>query len=81
MFALYGIWEALVWCEILLQGARWICCLIRKHAFLDFEILCREKGIQIVNKTVVDGEHKEHWTIRLWPSMLGEIAVYHIKRK
>ncbi|MAD44547.1 MAG: methionine biosynthesis protein MetW [Oceanospirillaceae bacterium] len=49
--------------------------------FLDFEILCREKGIQIVNKTVVDGEHKEHWTIRLWPSMLGEIAVYHIKRK
>ena len=49
--------------------------------FLDFEILCREKGIQIVNKTVVDGEHKEHWTVRLWPSMLGEIAVYHIKRK
>jgi len=49
--------------------------------FRDFEILCRKKGIRILNKTVVDDEHKEHWTIRLWPSMLGEIAVYHITRK
>tara|TARA_Y100001001_G_scaffold145881_1_gene152918 strand:+ start:4912 stop:5514 length:603 start_codon:yes stop_codon:yes gene_type:complete len=49
--------------------------------FLDFEILCREKGIRILNKTVVDGQHKEHWTVRLWPSMLGETAIYHITRK
>ncbi len=54
---------------------------IHMCTFRDFEILCREKGIRIVNKTVVDDEHKEHWTIRLWPSMLGEIAVYHITRK
>ena len=49
--------------------------------FKDFEILCREKGIKILNKTVVDDQHKQHWTIRLWPAMLGEIAVYHITRR
>ena len=54
---------------------------IHMCTFRDFEVLCREKGIRIVNRTVVDDQHKEHWTIRLWPAMLGEIAVYHITRK
>ncbi len=49
--------------------------------FRDFEVLCHEKGIRILNRTVVDGEHKEHLSINLWPSMLGETAIYHIKRK
>lgn len=49
--------------------------------FRDFEVLCHEKGIRILNKIVVDGEHKEHLSINLWPSMLGETAIYHIKRK
>jgi len=49
--------------------------------FRDFEVLCHEKGIRILNKTVVDGEHKEHLSINLWPSMLGETAIYRIKRK
>ena len=48
--------------------------------FKDFEYLCRQKGIQILNRTVVDGQHQEHWRIGLWPAMLGEIAVYHISR-
>ncbi len=54
---------------------------IHMCTFKDFEILCREKGIKILNKTVVDDQHKQHWTIRLWPAMLGEIAVYHITRR
>jgi len=54
---------------------------IHMCTFRDFEILCREKGIKILNKTVVDDQHKQHWTIRLWPAMLGEIAVYHITRR
>lgn len=54
---------------------------IHMCTFRDFEVLCREKGIRILNKTVFDGQHQEHWTIRLWPAMLGEIAVYHITRK
>lgn len=49
--------------------------------FRDFEVLCHEKDIRILNKTVVDGEHKEHISINLWPAMLGETAIYHIKRK
>ena len=53
---------------------------IHMCTFRDFEILCHEKGIRILNKTVVDDQHREHWTIRLWPSMLGEIAIYHIAR-
>jgi len=54
---------------------------IHMCTFRDFEILCREKGIRILNKTVMDDQHKEHWSIRLWPGMLGEIAVYHITRR
>jgi len=54
---------------------------IHMCTFRDFEILCREKGIRILNKTVVDDQHHEHWSIRLWPAMLGEIAVYHITRR
>ena len=54
---------------------------IHMCTFRDFEILCLEKGIRILNKTVVDDQHREHWSIRLWPAMLGEIAVYHITRR
>ena len=54
---------------------------IHMCTFRDFEVLCREKNIRILNRTVVDGRHREHWTIRLWPAMLGEIAIYHITRK
>lgn len=54
---------------------------IHMCTFRDFEVLCREKNIKILNKTVVDDQHKQHWTIRLWPSMLGEIAVYHITKR
>lgn len=49
--------------------------------FRDFEVLCHEKGIRILNKTVVDGDYKEHLSMKLWPSFLGEIAIYRIKRK
>lgn len=48
--------------------------------FKDFEQLCKSKGIRILNRTVVDDQHNEHWSIRLWPSLLGETAVYHISR-
>lgn len=54
---------------------------IHMCTFSDFEILCREKGIRIINKTVMDDELKEKASINLWPSMLGEIALYHITRK
>jgi len=54
---------------------------IHMCTFRDFEILCHEKGIRILNRTVMDDQHQQHWSIGLWPGMLGEIAVYHITRR
>lgn len=48
--------------------------------FKDFEQLCVERNIHILERTVVDNEHKHHWSIRLWPNMLGEVAIYRITR-
>jgi methionine biosynthesis protein MetW len=54
---------------------------IHMCTFRDFEILCHEKGIKILNRTVMNDKHQQHWSIGLWPGLLGEFAVYHIKRK
>lgn len=54
---------------------------IHMCTFRDFEVLCREKGIRILNRTVMDDQYRVPLRIRLWPSMLGEIAVYHITRR
>ncbi|SFM02044.1 methionine biosynthesis protein MetW [Marinobacter zhejiangensis] len=49
--------------------------------FKDFEALCHRKNFQIKNRTVVDGQHRDRWLSRLWPNMLGQIAIYRITRK
>lgn len=49
--------------------------------FRDFEVLCHEMNIRILRKTVVDSQLKEHWLTSLWPSFLGETAIYRITRK
>ncbi len=48
--------------------------------FKDFESLCVQKNIHILNRTVVDNEHQHRWWTNLWPNMLGEIAIYRITR-
>lgn len=48
--------------------------------FKDFEALCHEKHFRILNRTVVDGDHQDRWLSRLWPNMLGQIAIYRIAR-
>lgn len=48
--------------------------------FGDFEQLCGEKGLRILDRTVVDSQHQESLAARLWPNMLGEIAIYRISR-
>lgn len=48
--------------------------------FKDFEQLCVQRNIHILDRTVVDNQHKHHWSIRLWPNMLGEVAIYRITR-
>jgi len=42
----------------------------------DFDTLCREKNIRVLKRTVVDSEHQGSIAGRLWPNLLGEIAIY-----
>jgi len=53
---------------------------IHMCTFHDFEKLCREKGLTILERTVVDNDHQESLAIRLWPNLLGEIAIYRVTR-
>ncbi len=48
--------------------------------FKDFETLCYQKNIHIMQRTVVDREHRHRWFNTLWPNLLGEIAIYRISR-
>lgn len=48
--------------------------------FKDFEILCKEQGVRILKRTVVDNDHEENWKTKLLPNVLGEIALYHIEK-
>ncbi len=47
----------------------------------DFEVLCENHGIQILQRTVVDHSHKQgSWLMSLFPNLLGEIAIYRFCR-
>jgi methionine biosynthesis protein MetW len=46
----------------------------------DFDALCEEKNIRILERTVVDLKHEGSVSMRLLPNLLGEIAIYHIAR-
>ena len=43
----------------------------------DFEVLCKKHSIRILQRTVVDYRHKQgSWLMKMFPNLLGEIAVY-----
>lgn len=46
----------------------------------DFDVLCKERNIKVITRTVVDHLHKGSWMIKAWPNFLGETAIYHISR-
>ena len=47
----------------------------------DFEALCREKSINIMERTVVDHTHSRSTLLmRLFPNLFGEIAIYRFCR-
>jgi methionine biosynthesis protein MetW len=46
----------------------------------DFEALCRERNIRILDRAVVDPDNNQGWIARLWPNLFGVTAVYHISR-
>lgn len=49
--------------------------------FRDFEALCRQKDIRILQREVVDYAHRSGHGMRLLPNLLGEIALYRFRRK
>jgi len=46
----------------------------------DFEQLCRDKGIQLLQCVVLDHAHRLSPGLQLFPNLLGEIALYHLGR-
>ncbi len=46
----------------------------------DFENLCEELNIKIIQRTAVDYAHRHSLTIKLLPNLLGEIALYRFCR-
>lgn len=48
--------------------------------FKDFEVLCQEKGIKILNRTVVDSQFSQSRFAMMWPNLFAEFAVYRISR-
>ncbi len=50
-------------------------CTIR-----DFEKLCEHMKFSVIKRTVVNATHNQTIATRWFPNLLGEIALYHIKR-
>lgn len=48
--------------------------------FRDFESLCRQKNIHILDRAVVDHEYKDSLTMKWLPNWFGEVAIYHVSR-
>jgi methionine biosynthesis protein MetW len=48
--------------------------------FKDFEVLCQQKNIKILNREVVDAEFEQGSFARMWPNMFAEFAVYRIAK-
>ncbi len=44
----------------------------------DFEELCRRKNIEILQRAVVDYAHRSNSSLRLFPNLLGELALYRL---
>ncbi|MDM7856723.1 methionine biosynthesis protein MetW [Thiopseudomonas acetoxidans] len=48
--------------------------------FKDFEALCHEMQMQVLDRLAVDRLHRNNLGSRLWPNMLGEIGIYRVAR-
>lgn len=46
----------------------------------DFAKLCRDENIEVLESQVVDHAHRQRLGFRLFPNMLGEIALYRFRR-
>jgi methionine biosynthesis protein MetW len=46
----------------------------------DFEALCRHLDIEVLQRTVVDTQHRGSFGITLLPNLLGEVALYRFRK-
>ena len=48
--------------------------------FKDFEALCHQRQLRVLDRLAVDRQHRHSTASRLWPNLLGEIGIYRISR-
>lgn len=48
--------------------------------FNDFETLCGELGLRIIQRRVVNHQHGENPWVSRWPNLLGTVAFYRLGR-
>jgi len=48
--------------------------------FHDFDALCRDKGIRVLDRLAVDGGQQGSVLAKLFPNLFGEIAIYRLTR-
>ncbi|MNS78655.1 hypothetical protein D3C72_1122780 [compost metagenome] len=46
--------------------------------FKDFEQLCREQQVKVLDRLAVDHAHRHNLPSRVWPNLLGEIGIYRV---
>ena len=46
--------------------------------FLDFEELCHQMQVRVLDRLAVDRLHRHTLASRLWPNLLGEIGIYRV---
>ena len=49
--------------------------------FRDFDALCLEKNIRVLDRLAVNGDQQGSYLMQSMPNMLGEIAIFRITRK
>jgi methionine biosynthesis protein MetW len=49
--------------------------------FEDFEILCEDLHIEVLRRQSVNQVHQAGWLSSRWPNLLGEVGIYHLRRK
>ena len=47
----------------------------------DFEALCAARSIEVIERTTVDARHRPGLAMRFAPNLLGEVAIYRVKRR
>lgn len=46
----------------------------------DFDVLCRQKQVRVLDRQVVSSNRRETLRARVWPNVFGVTAIYHMCR-